>query len=158
MWILSSIMIIHPRMTLFVFLSTIIFGAVAVTATQNDALLAASESVQLPTYESLHHACHLAATTSGAVIRQRYESVVHGHLTWWDMVPLMALCGIIQGARIWRRRSGTHGEKTKIRDAGSSDHRAISNIRVAGSSPSSMAGKCSQVMQEVGGRSNIDFG
>jgi hypothetical protein len=142
MWPLSSIMAIGPQSAHCVLLSIIVVTAAALTeVTSNDALPAASKSVQLLTYEHLCHACHSAAAFSRAIIRERYERVIHGRLTWSDMVQLMALCSIIQGTRIWRRRSGTQAEKSEIRDAGCTSHKTASSDRGSASSTSSTSGK-----------------
>lgn len=136
MWPLSFIMGIHPQLLTYVLISTIVIAAAAFTATSKDALPAVS------VYGHLRHACHSTAVFSSAVMRQKYESVVQGRLTWWDMVQFMALCTVIQGARIWRRRSDTQAEKTEIRDAGSLGYKTASSDRDLGSSASFASGKC----------------
>jgi len=144
MWHLNLTMDLRPQTSLYVLLFNIVVTAAALTeATTNDAPPAASKSIQFPTYEHLRHACHSAAAFSRAVIRQRHERVVHGRLTRWDMVQLMALCSIIQGTRLWRRRSGAQAEKEKIRDAGSAGHKTPSSDRGSGLSASSLSGKSS---------------
>ena len=59
-----------------------------------------------------------------AVIRRNYQRIVHGQLAFVDMMQLIALCSIIQGIRLWRKRCLMQKDQPGISDAGHAERKA----------------------------------
>ena len=54
------------------------------------------------------HFCHASTSylaLTWAVIRRKYQTILHGQLDFVDMVQFFALCSILQGIMSWRKRS-----------------------------------------------------
>ena len=61
-----------------------------------------------PTSAPFQHFCHASTSylaLTWAVIRRKYQKILHGQLDFVDMVQFFALCSILQGIRSWRKRS-----------------------------------------------------
>lgn len=69
----------------------------------------ASASAPAPLWQLCHAPTSYLAPT-WAVIRRKYQTALQGQLSFVDMVQLVALCSIVQGIRLWRKRSFTHKE------------------------------------------------
>lgn len=83
----------------------------------------ASASVPAPSQQLCHVSTSYLAL-AWAVIRQKYQRTLHGQLGFVDMVQLIALCSILQGLRLWRKRSLTQKELPGISDAGHAERMA----------------------------------
>lgn len=83
----------------------------------------ASASVPAPSQQLCHVSTSYLAL-AWAVIRQKYQRTLHGQLGFVDMVQLIALCSILQGLRLWRKRSLTQKEQPGISDAGHAERMA----------------------------------
>ena len=69
----------------------------------------ASASAPAPLWQLCHAPTSYLAPT-WAVIQRKYQTALHGRLSFVDMVQLVALCSIVQGLRLWRKRSFTQKE------------------------------------------------
>ena len=105
-------------------LTILVLASTSAESTSKNVSTAVSKSFHSVSVERVLNAVNSAAALASVFIRQEYERVIHGGWNIWDMVHLMAFCTIVQGVRLWRRRSGAQTEKSKIRDAGSTDHGA----------------------------------
>ena len=83
------------------------------------ASVSAPASLQQPRHASTSY---LALAWAG--IRQKYQRTLQGRLGVVDMVQLIALCSIVQGIRLWRKRSLTQKEQPEISDAGHAERKA----------------------------------
>ncbi len=108
--------------------------------TSSNAVLAAP-SVGVPALQDLQHVSHSAVGIITTLIRQTYLRIIHGQLGYVDMVLLIAACGIIQGLRIWRGRSGTQRNEGEIREVGSPNHQTSKRDRGWGIGATSLSGK-----------------
>ncbi|KAL9135819.1 MAG: hypothetical protein Q9175_002974 [Cornicularia normoerica] len=83
----------------------------------------ASASAPAP-FQHLSHVFTSYLALAGAVIRRKYQRILHGQLGFVDMVQLIALCSFVQGIRLWHKRSLTRKEQTSISDAGHVERKA----------------------------------
>ena len=139
MW--PSPLIMPSHSPLYALLALIVVTAAALRGVASTNVTPASASVQVPALQDLRHAFYSALVFSGTLIRQRYQRIIQGQPNLLDMVQLLAACGIIQGIRIWKRRSAVQHQESKIRDAGSTDYRATASTRGWGLGASSTSGK-----------------
>ena len=63
-------------------------------------------------------------TLARAVIRRKYHRILHGQLGFADMVQLIALCSIVQGIRLCRKRSLREKGQPGLSDAGHAERKA----------------------------------
>lgn len=82
-------------------------------------------------FQWLCHASTPNLALAGAVIRRKYQRVLHGELGFVEMVQLLALCSIIQGIRFWRKRSSGEKGQPGINDAGHPKCRADGSTKPA---------------------------
>ena len=106
-------------------------AAASTGATPGHPIWSNSTKPPLSSSESLRHACHSGVVFLRAIIYQRYERLKQGKANIWDLVQLMAVCSIVQGARLWKRRSAAQNEKGVIRDARSVAPRTASSDRAS---------------------------
>ena len=97
-------------------LSLIVAAAQALNEPQPRDVEAASKSPPGP-FQQLCHASTSFLALAWAVIRRKYQRTLHGQLDFVDMVQLIALCSIVQGVRLWRKRSITQKEPPGISEA-----------------------------------------
>lgn len=83
--------------------------------------------------QQLCHVSHSYLALACAVIRRKYKRTVHGQLGLVDMVQLIAICSIIQGIRLWRKRSLTQKDRRGTSDAGHAKRKASSRISIRSS-------------------------
>ncbi|CAD6593311.1 MAG: hypothetical protein ASARMPREDX12_007029 [Alectoria sarmentosa] len=83
----------------------------------------ASTSAPAP-FQQIYHVSTSYLALTGAVIRRKYQRTLHGQLGFVDMVQLIALCSIVQGIRLWRKRSLIPREHPGISDAGHAERNA----------------------------------
>lgn len=75
--------------------------------------------------------CHVSTSflaSTWEVIRRQFQRALHGQLGVVDMVQLIALCSIVQGIRLWRKRSLTQNNPHGISNAG---HKAGGSIEAS---------------------------
>ena len=108
---------------------------------QHPVRVQASASAPAP-FQQLCHVLTSYLALAWAVIRRKYQKILHGQLGFVDMVQLIALCSFVQGIRLWRNTSSTRKEQGSIEDA-SHDERKVggsmklsSRISVRSSKPS----------------------
>ena len=108
---------------------------------QHPVRVQASASARAP----FHQFCHVLTSYLAlvwAVIRRKYQKILHGQLGLVDMVQLIALCSFVQGIRLWRNTSSTRKEQGSIKDAGHDERKAggsmkpSSQVSVGSSKPS----------------------
>ena len=75
----------------------------------------ASPSVPAP-FQLFRHVSTSYLALAWAGIRRKYQRILHGQLGLLDMVQLLALCSIVHGIRLWRKRSLTQEESPGISD------------------------------------------
>lgn len=71
--------------------------------------------------------CHVSISylaRAWAVIRQKYQRTLRGQLGFVDMVQLIALCSVVQGLRLWRKRSPSQQEQAGTSNAGHVERKA----------------------------------
>lgn len=83
----------------------------------------ASTSAPAP-FQHLSHVSTSYLALTWAVIRQKYQRTIHAQLGFVEMVQLIALCSIVQGIRLWRKRSLTQKETPGVSDAGHAERQA----------------------------------
>ena len=84
-------------------------------------------------FQPLHHGFISYFALIRAVVRRKYERTLHGQLDFVDMVQLIALCSIIQGIRLWHKRSFTQKQLPGTIEAGHNGQKASSQISVRSS-------------------------
>ena len=87
-------------------------------------------------FQQLCHASTSYLALIGAVIRRKYQTTLHGQLSFVDMVQLIALCSIAQGIRLWRKRSLKHTEQSRLREAGYTGRKAVDSTKASSQIPS----------------------
>ena len=83
---------------------------------QHPVRVQASASAPAP-FQQLCHVLTSYLALAWAVIRRKYQKILHGQLGFVDMVQLIALCSFVQGIRLWRNTSSTKKEQCSIKDA-----------------------------------------
>lgn len=87
-----------------------------------------------PTPAPLWQLCHAPTSylaPTWAVIRRKYQTALQGQLSFVDMVQLVALCGIVQGIRLWRKRSFTQKEPPGMSKADPLGRKAGGNTKAS---------------------------
>lgn len=90
-------------------LSLIVASAQALSEPSSRDAVPASASAPAPLWQLCHAPASYLAP-AWAVIRRKYQTALQGQLSFVDMVQLVALCSIVQGIRLWRKRSFTQEE------------------------------------------------
>ena len=110
---------------------------------QHPVRVQASASAPAPApFQQLGHVLTSYLALAWAVIRRKYQKILHGQLGFVDMVQLIALCSFVQGIRLWRNTSSTRKEQGSIKDASHDERKAggsmklSSRISVGSSKPS----------------------
>lgn len=75
-------------------------------------------------FQQLWHVSTSYLALARAVIRRKYQRTLHAQLDFVDMVQLIALCSIVQGIRLWRKRSLTQQALPGTGDADHAEHKA----------------------------------
>lgn len=101
----------------------IVAAAEALNESPPRGFVPASASAAAP-FQKLCHVSTSYLALIWAVIRRKYQRTVHGQLGFVDMVQLIALCSIVQGIRLWRKRSLTKNETPGVSDAGHAERKA----------------------------------
>ena len=104
-------------------LSLIVAAAQASNEPPPRDFIPASASAPAP-FQQLCHVSTSCLALTGAVIRRKYQRTLHGQLGFVDMVQLFALCSIVQGIRLWRKRSLIPKEHPGTSDAGHAERNA----------------------------------
>lgn len=116
----SSIM--TSQLSLYALLSWVVLTAgtaapaAALTGATSSHTVRVSAPVQSPALQHARDAAYHCLCSFWTLISRRYERASRGQLGLSDMVQLIALCSIIQGLRVWRRRPASQEEDTS--DAG----------------------------------------
>lgn len=90
-----------------------------------------------------HQLCHASTSYLAliwAAIRRKYQTTLHGQLSFVGMVQLIALCSIVQGIRLWRKRSLNHTEESRLRKSGYTGRKAVDSTKAQISGGSSRQG------------------
>ena len=112
---------------------------------QHPVRVQASVSAHAPAPAPFQQLCHVLTSylaLAWAVIRRKYQKILHGQLGLVDMVQLIALCSFVQGIRLWRNMSSTRKEQGSMKDASHDERKAggsmkpSSRISVGSSKPS----------------------
>ena len=143
MAILASVLSLSSQIHLHAFLSQIVVTAGTSTeATSNDVGPAAG-SIKLPSLQALQHAFTYLLDLPWALTRRKYQRIIQGQLSLVDLLQLMATCSIIQGIRIWGRRSAAQKAQSETRD----DERPGSNAWSLTSDTGSKSGGCLLILR-----------
>ena len=106
---------------LFISLSLIVAAAQALNQPPPRDTPPTSASAPAP-FQQLCYASTSYLALPWAVIRRKYQTTLHGQLGFVDMVQFIALCSIVQGIRLWRKRSLTQKEPPS--ETGQPGHKA----------------------------------
>ena len=97
---------------------------------QHPVRVQASASAPAPApFQQLCHVLTSYLALAWAVIRRKYQQILHGQLGFVDMVQLIALCSFVQGIRLWRNTSSTRKEQGSIKDASHDERKAGGNMK-----------------------------
>lgn len=95
---------------------------------QHPVRVQASASAPAP-FQQLCHVLTSYLALAWAVIRRKYQQLLHGQLGFVDMVQLVALCSFVQGIRLWRNTSSTRKGQSSIKDAGHDERKAGGSMK-----------------------------
>ena len=115
-------MAVRPSFPLLTFPNVLISLSLIVAAAQalNQPLPREAAPASAPAPAPFQQLCHASTSylaITWAVIRRKYQTLLHAQLGFVDMVQLIALCSILQGIRLWRKRSLTQKESTEVNEA-----------------------------------------
>ena len=99
---------------------------------QHPVRVQASASAPAPAPAPFQQLCHVLTSylaLAWAVIRRKYQKILHGQLGFVDMVQLIALCSFVQGIRLWRNTSSTRREQGSIKDASHDERKAGGSMK-----------------------------
>lgn len=80
-------------------------------------------------FQQLCHAPTSYLALTWELIRRKYRTALHPQLGFVDMVHLIAVCSIIQGIRLWRKRSLAQKEPPGISEAGNAGRKVGGSTR-----------------------------
>ena len=87
-------------------------------------------SVPAP-FRQLWHVSTPYLTLVCGAIRRKYQRTLHAQLDFVDMVQLVALCSIVQGIRLWRKRSFTQRALPGTSGADHTEHNAGASAKAS---------------------------